>query len=624
MTRSAVGCTVLIDGIAVSDGCLPFPVDDPAVLAGLRVIWGRDTPVDQPQPSSCTFTIEDPTEGSRLIPALTIGRRVDVRVDTVIYPDPSVSTIPVMIPTKVTEATATATSDTVTTLLANGSGRAASVTFPPRALSSNPLAWDDVPRALAGQDWRLRATIALPAMFLSWDDWAATIQPVSYTNPDGSDASPFGPVVPFVAGAADAVFTPPPGAWLGAVVRVYPVGPRWVDLDGTSWAATDAAWLWDSIATYVISDLDLLAPAAGAAASAYVFSGRITDLTVSWDGSEALQCDVIAQDWLAELANRMVGDAPWLMEPLGTRAQRIITQSGQPVALAVDATAAAYSVTWRDVDRQPAATLLQQLATSAAGVLWTATHPVTGQVMWLEDPAQRPAALTLRTTPPVIVIPSAAALANALPISACLIEADPVRFVLDTVGTVSEVDLTWREQTLNDKGQPAPTDATVSVKDDELARTIGARRLSVSTQLADGAQGAAVADVYMARSSVLAWQVEGLSWDTFGALDPTAISALMRLLDGTRRVGLPIALTDLPEWATALVGGQSLALYVEGGEYRYDEGAWVVALTTTAAAGSAAGSYRWQDSDPSWAWDDFDPSVSWLDLHGVTYPEPSI
>jgi len=92
-------------------------------------------------------------------------------------------------------------------------------------------------------------------------------------------------------------------------------------------------------------------------------------------------------------------------------------------------------------------------------------------------------------------------------------------------------------------------------------------------------------------------------------------------LDGTRRNGLPIALTELPEWAGPMTHGQSeVALYVEGGRYEYEAGSWVLELMTSSATGSAIGNLPWQNLEPGWSWAEFDPEVAWLDLYGVTYP----
>ena len=177
------------------------------------------------------------------------------------------------------------------------------------------------------------------------------------------------------------------------------------------------------------------------------------------------------------------------------------------------------------------------------------------------------------------VIPSPAANANALLITACDVAAAPVKFILDTTGTVSMVAVQWLDQ-VPDQGPPAtvkPTQRTVELTAPQTLALIGARRLSVSTQLTTQT------DAQPRRppggwpgSSVVAWRIEGLTWDTTGdPLGPAEISAVMHLLDGTRRNGLPITLTDLPDWAGPMTAGQQqVALYVEGGSYAYRAGSW--------------------------------------------------
>lgn len=834
-----IGCTVLIDGEAISDGYSLDP-DVPAVLSGLRVRWGRSSTVDQPPASTCTFTVLDPLDGQRLVPSLTIGRRIDVQVDTVIYPDPTYSTIPNLIPSAVSSAAAVtvAADGKSAAMIADASGRTLGFYLPPLPFTSNPLGWDAVPRTLPGQAWRYTLTITVPAPFAGYSAWRAEVAPAYFTKPDGSDVSAPGPWT-VAAPTADVTFTPPAGVWLGLAVHLYPVGPAWDDLDATPWdgltggvigpgdpaalkvtafgdSITAGTWLpqysdswiaklearlgvpitnravggvplhdpsgggilmdqitaalangqpafthavilcgtndlmthdtntisqsitaaqavqdalvaagvrviwltvlpmgygtshrdadvptlltrmkilndalrgiagtrhyyetgplfgadpfgfvldsatwlidglhpnatgasqmanlfplellnaawsgyhptWDELATFKVSGLQMLAPLAGVAQSAYVFSGRITDVITAWDGSDTAEVQVIAQDWLAELANRFVGDTPWGQETLGERAQRIVSLSGQPVTLSTDAGVAGLQVTYRDVDRQAAEALLQQLATSCGGILWTATHLVTGQVMRIEDVNARPAALTLSDvgTGLVHIVPSAAAIANALPITACDIDADPVRFILDMTDTISMVAVQWLEQTV-DPGPPAvtkPTQRSVEVIAPNTMAVIGSRRLSISTQLVTLGDANTQATSWLARRSTLAWRIENLRWDSTGDLSPIAIHALLTLLDGTARNGLPIALTDLPAWAGPMTHGQSeVALYVEGGTYSYSAGSWVLELDTSSATGSASGDLPWQNLDAGWSWDEFDPDVAWLDLYGVTYP----
>jgi hypothetical protein len=624
-----IGCTVLINGQPVNDGCVSTDPHVPTVLTGLKVEWGRASVVDQPQASTCTFTVLDPLTEPRLVPSLAMGQQIDVRVDTIIYPDPTVSTIPKIIPSGVAYATWTVAPDGKTGTVtgdAGTNGHLVGFTLPPLPYSDDPLAWDAVPRTLPGQDWRYTLTITEPAPFAGWSGWAAEVAPAYFVNPNGSEVE-YGTWTVFPPGTpsstVDITFTPPNGIWLGLAVHLYPVSPVWTQLDATTWNALGATPTWDGLATFGLSNLQVLAPAAGAAQSAFVFSGRITDVIARWDGGPDSFVDVIAQDWLAELANRYVGDIPWNMEPLGTRAQRIIQLSGQPIKLTVDPGPAALQVSYRDVDKQPAAGLLQQLATSSGSVLWTATHMVTGQVMRIEDVGARPAGKTLSDASGLVdVVPTPPA--NALPVTACNIDAEPVRFLLDTSDTFSMVAVQWLEQT-TDPGPPVvqrPTQRTEELVDAADMTSIGARRLSISTQLAVQADARNQAAVRLARSSNIAWRIEDLTWDTADdRLGPDEIQTVMRLLDGTLRNGLPMMLTDLPPWVQPMTSNQNaVALYVEGGTYRYNAGAWELSVNTSNASGSAVGNMPWNALDADWYWNTFDPDVSWLDLYGVTYP----
>lgn len=620
MSGRPIGCVVLIDGVEISDGCSDLSPDAPAILSGLRIIWGRSSQVDQATASTCTFNVDDPLDGDRLIPTLTIGRQIDVRTDTTIYPDPDTSVLTGLFPSALKGVWSAAVHGDTVELIVDGSGQAATMTLPPMPFTADQLGWDSVPRSLPGQAWSFDVTVTFPAPFAGWSSWAAQVAPVAFTAPDGSDAR----VLDYVDAdpRATASFVPPPGVWLGLQVRAWPVGPRWIDLDATAWTGLGAAPSWQDLGTFEVSDVELLAPSGGASESALVFSGRITDISTRWDGGDTTTVNVIAQDWLAELANRYVGDTPWPLEALSQRATRIVNASGQPVNLSVDPVVGGLQVTYRDVDRQAAAGLLQQLATSAGGILWAATHLVTGQVLWLEDVGARPAARTLSDDGgQVHVIPSSAALDHALPITACDIEASPVRFALDMTDTISMVSLSWLEQVVDD-GVVKPANRTIEVYDPGAVAAIGARRLSVSTQLSYEPQALAQANGWLARSSVMAWRIEGLSWDTDGDLGPDQIDTIMTLLDGTRRIGLPIALTDLPAWSLPVVGGMDIVgLYVEGGTYTYEGGAWLLELNTSSATGSAVGSFPWTASEPEWSWDTYRADVQWLDLYGVTYPD---
>ena len=212
---------------------------------------------------------------------------------------------------------------------------------------------------------------------MGWRNYAAELRPVAFTSPSSSSAVVLADVQKLTGPASgdahfDLSFVPPDGVWLGLQLRVYPVGPKWSDLVG-AWTAFGSR-TWNSLDTFVVRNLLMSAPAAGAARSGSVFAGRVTDLSAQFDpGLGGTVVDVVCQDDTAELGNRYVGAAPYPLETLGTRFARIVADSEQTISYTVDAGVASRQVTYQDVDSRPAIDLLQELAKSAGGVLWAAT-----------------------------------------------------------------------------------------------------------------------------------------------------------------------------------------------------------------------------------------------------------
>jgi hypothetical protein len=94
---------------------------------------------------------------------------------------------------------------------------------------------------------------------------------------------------------------------------------------------------------------------------------------------------------------------------------------------------------------------------------------------------------------------------------------------------------------------------------------------------------------------------------------------MMAMLDGTKRLGLPLMLTNLPSWSPIAPGTSTIPLYVEGGEFTSIDGYWTIELNTS-DGGLAGQSAAWQDIPnvaPAWLWQEFDPAISWAELSGV-------
>jgi len=502
--------------------------------------------------------------------------------------------------------------------------RPASVAFAPADFSELPNAWDEIPATSPGQEWIVGATVQAPA------GATITIGPVYFSRPTGVHV--FGAQQLRVTASGDwqqlqLTVTPQVfGHWVGVQITVDSLR-AWLDLPG-SWLDTPGSWLDYEIT--LIDDLLVLAPAEGTPRTVSVFTGRITDLSASWDdgfsrpegGFGGTRIHVTAQDFTADLANINIGDEPWQVEALESRFDRIVELSGFDVEAQIDDSIAGTLISYQDVDNQPVAGLLQDLAQSVDAVLWAAVHQTTGPYLRVEDPSNRAALFTLAVDEAGLVQIIASEVGrDAQTIAACDVLRDPVQWQQSVSDISSRVAVTWLEQGVNDEGRIETTERTYTLIDTALEEAYGYRRIGVSTMLQAEADARHVADRILARTSLIGWRSNGFTIDDSDSLeqiDQTTIAMLLHLLDGTTRIGLPLRLTDMPEWTPA---GSLVPVYLEGGDYTFDDGAWTLALTASQAT-AQGGSVPWADLNPTWSWLDFDPGISWLDLTGVAYTPP--
>ena len=274
-------------------------------------------------------------------------------------------------------------------------------------------------------------------------------------------------------------------------------------------------------------------------------------------------------------------------------------------------------MSWRDVDNQSAGFLIAELAAGVDGVLWSATHETTGPYLWIEDVTGHVQAATLEMVNGfVTIVISTERPAGRTSIDACQIDAEALTWIRDVSDVITRVDATWLEQTVDDEGQPAPTDRSIRVTDPDLEAAYGVRRLGLSTQLITAADAETIAERVLFRTRTPQGRVDGLTWD-LGRFPPAAgadMGAALDLLDGTIRIGRGLIVDNADLWPD----GGPIGLYVDGGQYVYD-GAWTLGLIASPLAGMGE-SAQWDDLDPTWNWDEFDPAIEWPDLYGVAGP----
>ena len=639
-----VGCTLLVDGVRVADGAPGDPEYQPTALSGLSITWGRATTVDQPEPSTCSFQLLDPPGGASFLDLLYTGARVDVyaAADVPGLPGAPVNTdggfegAPLGVDLHWTDlysghvARATnrgaptgqpsATIDPGVALVAFDSG-----IMPPAAPTSDPSGWDYIPTVQPDEGWTVSGWLH-PAV-----GGQVTVQAALYASPLGQSSTPrvgtrgvypWDPAaawqaaeLPYTAAADDA------GKWLGLGLTIDLASwDQITTIPDVIW--TDAPGSWDDWAGWYVDDVAILPPGDDAAAvhrDVLVFSGRVTDLDAGWDaGIGGVVSSVIAADFTADLAQRDVGAEPWSAQKLSLRFQNIIVGASLwgSVRYTIAPTLADWRITWMDVDRQQCWPLLADLATSVDGVLWSATHRTTGPYLWLADPRVSSALYVLFVGDDgmVHVGPTDAAV-KAITLDACDVLLDPVVWKQAVSDVTTRVAVTWQEQTVDDQGQPAPTERTDTLVDAALEAALGTRRAAVSTGLTLEADAAAVAALLLGRLHLGGWRVGGLSWNTAASdMIPDQTVRTLDLLDGTRRLGSALLLTNLPAWSPT--GGGTLPLLLQGGTYTYEDGHWTLTLVTSSAAAQGT-SLPWTDVDPGWAWNDFAADVEWADLVGV-------
>lgn len=627
---TGIDCQLWVDGQRLPDGCLPGEDPTaPVALSGLAFTWGRSTSLDQPGPSTCSFSLSDAPGGSSFASTLRTGLPVQVLATGLVSPPPTVSTIPDpdfsaappgSLPGNI-RATGNSRAEvsTVQTLLLRPTDGTSStqVQIAPGTYSSDPAAWDAVPATSLGETWRLSVDVNPPA------GGQATVQAVLFADPTGNRVTAFGPVLTQVGpgwGTLTADVHPPAaGGWVGVRVRVFPTGYSWLDTPGT-WLEQVGAW--QDYYTTSVDNVQVLAPAAGTVRTVLAFDGRISDMQASWDeGSGASVVEVTAVDFTADLANVKIGDEPWPQEAMGTRFQRVLnlaaaTAPTLAVDASIDATVSGTLLGYQDVDAQPVTGLLQDYAASVDAVMWSAVHMVSGPYLRVEDPANRPPGLVLSDDTGsglVEIVPSGSV--SGVTLSACDVLREPVTWVQSVSDVATGSSVTWQEDGTDSEGQPTATERTETVVDSALEAIYGQRRVSLSTLLAQQPDAVRVAQRILARASFTGWRAGGLTIDdtAMATEGPAAVQLMLQLLDGTARNGMPVLLTDLPEWSPA---GVQVTAYLEGATCSYEGGAWVLELVISSPQGLGS-SVTWAELDPAWRWGDFDPAISWSDLVGV-------
>jgi hypothetical protein len=653
---SGASCELYVDKNRLPDTAAEYEASMPTALAGFKLTWGRSTTTEQPATSTATFTVADIDPDDDFLDVLHVGAVIDAYAAGDVTPGTGTTNIAVdggFETTALADRVGSGGSTSFTTDAyagaravttrppgyPNATSGAQRLLIPPAPWSSSATAWNTLAQVTGGDTWAVDLMVKLGEPTRIGLQLSAAVFPgptsktagITFAQGNPSTATGWQRVT-----AAGTVPGTVAYGWAGlqADISFYTWNSTFIASVG-AWSAQPGNWT--SWGTVTVDEARVWAPPA-ALRRVLLFTGRITDMHAQASAT-GVDIDVTATDWTADLANTSIGDTPWPVQTITTRVKRIlalVAQAIDPINAAavqpvIDPVPGAFQVTWRDVDNQPAMGLLTELADTGDAVLWPVFSASVGFYLWFEDPTLRQASAMLawNAGAGLVQITGNTAATRGVVLTACDLLEDPAQWTQDVADVITRVNGTWQEQTVDDQGQPAPTERSATVNDPNAEAPVsqgglglGVRALSYTTQLISEADLFTVSNRVLARSRALGWRLSGITWDTRlpDDFDTADTATLLTLLDGARRPGLPVTLTEMPGWTPT---GPVASTYLEGGEYSFDDGRWTLAMTLS-PSGQTAYSAAWFDMDPAWTWTQMDPSITWEQLWGVTTSAASL
>ena len=349
-----------------------------------------------------------------------------------------------------------------------------------------------------------------------------------------------------------------------------------------------------------------------------LFTGTITDrrLPGHLDTAELGPCaqlELMCAGPLATAGYRVVGDEPWPQETGTARATRILTLAGLPHLVMPPATSEV-QVLPRDVDAQPALTLLGELATDTGAAvvdlpdgrilyqpLEARDRPVFA-VRWMDLPPDPWTAFNPATTWADLDQRSPAS-EQPLPLPPAAVLAEP-EWVSGPATIINHARIGWG---LPPEGGQQATEQTT---DPGSITRYGRRYAYLGTQLASQTDAADRASRIVTTQARERWALGGVTvWEAQLAPDTGAAVNFLTC-------GQWVSLDGLPQPAPAA----SWAAIVEGWTYtetkssqRHDAW-WTLALSDPLHSLAVM---TWADFTPAYTWAGFPPDVAWADLTGT-------
>lgn len=365
---------------------------------------------------------------------------------------------------------------------------------------------------------------------------------------------------------------------------------------------------------------------------AYVFTGTVTDVAITWDtGWARPRASIAAVDASNQARSEIVGAEPFPAESAWDRLTRLseITATGQWIGATPDTTRlVAAMLASQDVDARPWAELVEEAATSTEHAAWPVWGPPVPDMLppWAGTWARagilltslnaRPATRSLHALPGgafVTVGPR-----NTLPdgtaaLSSCWAPRAGAAWQRSAGRALTRVAATWLLDTVDpETSEPAQNEQTVTVADAAAEAGLGVHGASVATLLNSQAQAVSLAENVLARNSQADWAFGGVQLDAARAATPADAAAFTATMTMLSREGLAVDLGELPTWGPGRA--EHLLGFLEGGTLTFTGGRWIHDVNVSTAAGDDEAA-TWDDLPAAapWTWDQVDPSVQWWD-----------
>lgn len=594
---SIANCTLSVAGHRLTGSTTPAALDE------VKINWGRRDSVSQPSPSTATCRILLPEDPAALADMYTIGRTVEINSTVQVWNQGQARTL------DIAHAQVDGKQPTPGTFTPPAWINRIIVAIPPAQQSTVIGAWDEIPTCSEGQSWNASIDLSMPG-----SPSYVEIRPTYYNSPTAFPY--FGEIISATddphATSLSGTFTPPAhlaGYWIGLAVISQPAGKQW-NLESTlAWAEEPQAWA--ELNALTLSQASITSPAQADSIETNVFTGTITDTSISLEPSlNRPIMTITASDILADLAHRRIGSDPWPSHTLAQRIAAIIKELDVKVRTEIDPGPASRTLAWKDVDSQPAASLLTDAATSATAILWASSHRTTGPYLRFEDPSLRTALGRLSFNGEKITV---SATQPASTVSAASITRSGVTVDRDNADSATVARLIWKEPGVNDKGERILTDRTITIKDEDAIKRIGYRDISISTTLTVRAEAEAAASAFYRSHLPGSYTLPNLTIDT--QIRPHLLDrkTLAAMLDATRRMGLPIRLTELPRW---MATPSTLTAYLDGGTYTFKNGRWILQLGLTRSETTGQG-LTWQQLPAPLKWNQSHP-LTWALTSSLT------